>query len=44
MPVFAGVDNLFDREYVYQSEISWGRDKYYPGEGRNFKAGLKYHW
>lgn len=44
MTLFARVDNLFDREYVYQSEISWGRDKYYPGEGRNFKAGLKYHW
>ena len=44
MTLFARVDNLFDRDYVYQSEISWGRDKYYPGTARSFKAGLKYSW
>lgn len=44
MTLFARVDNLFDRDYVYQSEISWGRDKYYPGAKRSFKAGVKYSW
>lgn len=42
--LFARVDNLFDKKYAYQSEISWGRNKYYPGPERRLFAGLKYSW
>ena len=43
MQIFGRVDNLFDRDYNYQTEIRWG-EKFYPGAGRTFKAGLKYNW
>lgn len=43
MQLFGRVDNLFDRDYNYQTEIRWG-EKFYPGAGRTFKAGLKYNW
>ncbi len=44
LKLFARIDNLLDRNYAYQSELSWGREKFYPGAPRTFKAGLKYQW
>ncbi|WP_415902006.1 TonB-dependent receptor [Neptuniibacter sp. QD29_5] len=42
--LFGRVDNLFDRQYNYQTEFSWGSESFYPGAGRTLKAGLKYNW
>ena len=44
LTLFARVDNLTDEEYASQSEISYGRAKFYPGMPRTVKTGLQYHW
>ena len=42
--LFARIDNLLDRRYSHQTEIRYGKVRYYPGQGLNVKAGLEYRW
>jgi iron complex outermembrane receptor protein len=42
--VFGRVENLFDRKYAYQTDYSYGREKYYPGAERTVRLGMKYAW
>ena len=44
LTLYGRVENLFDRDYAYQSEVSWGRAKFYPGAPLTFSAGLEYRW
>ena len=41
---YGRVENLFDRDYAYQSEVSWGRTKFYPGAPMTVSAGVEYRW
>ncbi|MDF2182396.1 TonB-dependent receptor [Neptuniibacter sp. CAU 1671] len=38
------IENLFDRDYAYQSELSWGREMFYPGAPLTVSAALEYRW
>ncbi len=40
----ARIENLFDRHYAYQSELSWGREAYYPGTPLTVHAALEFSW
>ena len=44
LTLYGRIENLFDRQYAYQSEISWGNAKFYPGTPRSLKAGIEYSW
>ena len=44
LKLFARIDNLTDKKYASQSEVSYGRNKFYPALPRTVKAGVQYQW
>lgn len=44
LTLYGRIENLLDEKYAYQQEVSWGRAKFYPGNERTLKAGLRYQW
>lgn len=44
LKLFGRIDNLMDTTYASQAEISYGKAKYSPGEGRSLKLGAQLSW
>ncbi len=44
LKLFSRIDNLTDKKYSTQAEVSYGRSKFYPALPRTVKAGVQYQW